>query len=117
MCGCECCQSGDPTCFDPSQVDTWASSRAWVCGCACPNCISRVIVGAFGEGRKLGVLVGREEQLTRDDRRSMAMLYGYHAGQEEEIMHVKAVIAEHYKVAPKAAEPLLRELGYQEEEA
>ena len=61
------------------------------------------------------ILDVRMEQLTRDDRRSLAALYGWAAGQEEEIGHVKQVIAEHYKVAPKAAEPLLRALGYWQE--
>lgn len=58
---------------------------------------------------------GRMAQLTSDDRRSMAMLYGYHAGQEEEQLRVKAVIADYFMVAPKAAEPLLKALGYWEE--
>jgi len=58
MCGCDCCIGGDPTCFDPSQVDTWASSRAWKCGCTCGNCLSRVIDGAFHEGQRLGQQMG-----------------------------------------------------------
>lgn len=52
MCGCECCQSSNPTCFDPSKVDTWGSYKAWACDCTCPNCVSRVIQGAFDEGSK-----------------------------------------------------------------
>ena len=55
---------------------------------------------------------GRTEQLTRDDRRSLAALYGWRGGEEAEALRVENVIADHYKVAPKAAEPLLRALGY-----
>lgn len=33
-----------------------------MCRCSCPNCLSRVTQGAFDEGRKVGVLVGREER-------------------------------------------------------
>ena len=60
MCGCDCCNSGNPTCFDPSKVDSWASSKAWVCGCTCGNCLSRVIDGAFREGQRLGKQMGMD---------------------------------------------------------
>lgn len=36
----------------------------------------------------------------------------YWIGQDEERGRVRSVIADHYRVAPKAAEPLLRALGY-----
>lgn len=39
MCGCDCCVSGDPTCYDPAQ----RGSRKWLCRCNCGNCIARVL--------------------------------------------------------------------------
>lgn len=39
MCGCDCCQNGNPTCYDPAQ----RGSRKWLCRCDCGNCIARVL--------------------------------------------------------------------------
>ena len=58
MCGCDCCQNNDPTCFDPALIDTASPFRTWVCGCTCPNCISNVIRGAKDAGYKIGYGAG-----------------------------------------------------------
>lgn len=42
MCGCECCQSSNPTCYDPTGRETFTR---WLCRCTCPGCIVR-----FAEG-------------------------------------------------------------------
>ena len=60
MCGCDCCNSSNPACFDPSKVDSWASCKALSCGCDCGGCLSRVIDGAFDEGQRLGKQMGMD---------------------------------------------------------
>jgi hypothetical protein len=50
MCGCDCCQNSDPTCFDPQMMEANGSFHGWACRCSCPGCIARVIDGAMAVG-------------------------------------------------------------------
>lgn len=49
MCGCECCNNGNPTCFDPDLL-AGSEYHAWACKCSCGGCIARVIRGAINTG-------------------------------------------------------------------
>jgi len=61
MCGCDCCQSSDPTCFSPEFIDPIDAYHAWVCKCSCPGCIARVIRGAMAYGVQRGYERGLDE--------------------------------------------------------
>lgn len=57
-----------------------------------------------------GLKAGRDQVMTASYAQAVAQ------GVSDERARVRAVILDHYKVAPKAATPLLRLLGYIEEE-
>jgi len=85
MCGCDCCQNSNPTCFNP---DVLGIVR-WACWCSCPNCISRVIAGAEAKAYSL-------------------MGAAIQSAIEAEQQRIVFIVEDYYRVAPKAAEPLLR---------
>lgn len=47
MCGCDCCQNSNPTCFDPQAMEASGTYYGWACKCSCPGCMANVIQGAM----------------------------------------------------------------------
>lgn len=62
MCGCDCCQNSNPTCFNPELMRASGECHGWVCKCSCGSCIARVIRGATNTGYLNGVATNAANQ-------------------------------------------------------
>lgn len=100
MCGCDCCQNNNPTCFDPQSMEVNGSFHGWACRCSCPGCIARIIDGAVAVGYKTGYGAAMDDGWGEPGHIKEAV-----AAERERI---RVGVMDFYRVAPLAAEPMLR---------
>lgn len=113
MCGCDCCQNNDPTCFDPALIDTASPFRTWVCGCTCPNCISNVIRGAKDAGYKIGYGAALDADRDLHDEGVVTSVQRYNTMSKRSEGGLFVLYADHV-AAVAEAEQRGREVAYNE---